>query len=45
MHICIDGEHFYDAAVNYEVIPHAVDFVCPGDIDGDTLQGFGTLPA
>jgi diacylglycerol kinase family enzyme len=30
MHICIDGEHFYDAAVDYEIIPRAVDFVCPG---------------
>jgi diacylglycerol kinase family enzyme len=29
MSICIDGELFYDASVEYEVIPHAVDFVCP----------------
>jgi diacylglycerol kinase family enzyme len=32
MHICIDGEHFYDAAVAYEVVPRAIDFVCPGGI-------------
>jgi diacylglycerol kinase family enzyme len=31
MHICIDGEHFYDADVTYEVIPRAIDFVCPGE--------------
>ncbi|MDR1971517.1 MAG: hypothetical protein LBQ46_06310 [Treponema sp.] len=34
MHICIDGEHFYDAAVEYEVVPQALDFVCPGGHDG-----------
>ncbi|MDR2376270.1 MAG: hypothetical protein LBD96_07520 [Treponema sp.] len=40
MHICIDGEHFYDAAVDYEIIPHAVDFVCPG-IDQVMIDRFG----
>jgi diacylglycerol kinase family enzyme len=28
--ICIDGELFYDTAIEYEVVPQAVDFVCPG---------------
>jgi diacylglycerol kinase family enzyme len=27
---CIDGEIFFDTAIEYEVIPRAVDFVCPG---------------
>jgi diacylglycerol kinase family enzyme len=35
MHICIDGEHFYDANVAYEVIPRAIDFVCPGEMGRD----------
>jgi diacylglycerol kinase family enzyme len=29
MPVCIDGEHFYDAVADYEVVPRAVDFVCP----------------
>jgi diacylglycerol kinase family enzyme len=29
MTICIDGELFYDSCIEYEAIPHAVDFVCP----------------
>ncbi|MDR0670594.1 MAG: hypothetical protein LBF95_10980 [Treponema sp.] len=41
MHICIDGEHFYDTAIEYEIIPRAVDFVCPG-IGQDMSSGFGT---
>jgi diacylglycerol kinase family enzyme len=36
-HICIDGEHFYDTAVEYEVVPHAVDFVCPDDINREAV--------
>jgi diacylglycerol kinase family enzyme len=27
--ISVDGEHFYDTTINCEVIPRAVDFVCP----------------
>jgi diacylglycerol kinase family enzyme len=30
MTICIDGEIFFDASIEYEAIPRAVDFVCPG---------------
>jgi diacylglycerol kinase family enzyme len=41
MHICIDGEHFYDAAVNYEIVPCAVDFVCPGVTGQDIMHEFG----
>ncbi|MDR2135750.1 MAG: hypothetical protein LBO76_03955 [Treponema sp.] len=44
MHICIDGEHFYDAAVNYEIIPNAVDFVCPDNVGQDVLHEFGISP-
>jgi diacylglycerol kinase family enzyme len=38
MSICLDGEMFFDAVVEYEVIPHAVDFVCPPG------TGIGTGP-
>ncbi|MDR1024823.1 MAG: hypothetical protein LBL56_03790 [Treponema sp.] len=38
MHICIDGEHFYDTAVEYEVVPRAVDFVCPDDINREAVR-------
>ncbi|MDR2747330.1 MAG: hypothetical protein LBB77_07790 [Treponema sp.] len=30
MEICLDGEHFYDIAVEYQAVPHGLDFVCPG---------------
>jgi diacylglycerol kinase family enzyme len=30
MLINVDGEYFYNTTIDYEVIPHAVDFVCPG---------------
>ncbi|MDR1444032.1 MAG: hypothetical protein LBI94_04065 [Treponema sp.] len=39
MNVCVDGEHFYDTAVEYEVIPRAVEFVCPGDINRETASG------
>jgi diacylglycerol kinase family enzyme len=29
MEICLDGEHFYDTVVEYQVVPHGLDFVCP----------------
>jgi diacylglycerol kinase family enzyme len=29
MSICLDGELFYDSSIDFQVIPHAVDFVCP----------------
>jgi diacylglycerol kinase family enzyme len=45
MHICIDGEHFYDAAVNYEVVPNAVDFVCPLTIGPDMPRAGGISTA
>ncbi|MDR2029531.1 MAG: hypothetical protein LBP93_08345 [Treponema sp.] len=30
MEICLDGEHFYDDTVEYQVVPQGLDFVCPG---------------
>jgi diacylglycerol kinase family enzyme len=29
MEICLDGEHFYDTAVEYEAVPRALDFAFP----------------
>jgi diacylglycerol kinase family enzyme len=29
MCVCIDGEIFYDTAIDFEIMPYAVDFVCP----------------
>jgi diacylglycerol kinase family enzyme len=29
MEICLDGEHFYDTVVEYEVVPYALDFAFP----------------
>jgi diacylglycerol kinase family enzyme len=29
MDVCVDGEVFCDTSVEYEVLPYAVDFVCP----------------
>ncbi|MDR0641846.1 MAG: hypothetical protein LBG07_05225 [Treponema sp.] len=29
MDICLDGEHFYDVTVEYQAVPHGLDFVCP----------------
>jgi diacylglycerol kinase family enzyme len=34
MEICLDGEHFYDTVVEYEAVPHALDFVCPYGQEG-----------
>jgi diacylglycerol kinase family enzyme len=31
MEICLDGEHFYDVAVEYQAVPRGLDFVCPVD--------------
>lgn len=33
MCMSIDGEHFYGTSIEYEVIPHALKFVCPKGID------------
>ena len=33
MCMSIDGEHFYGRSIEYEVVPHAVKFVCPFEID------------
>jgi len=33
----LDGEKFYERRVSYELIPAAVDFVCPDSIDVKTL--------
>jgi diacylglycerol kinase family enzyme len=32
--ICLDGEHFYDTIVKYEVVPQALDFVCLSGQEG-----------
>ncbi|MCL1930263.1 MAG: hypothetical protein FWF55_00475 [Treponema sp.] len=29
----VDGEHFYGTSIEYEIMPKAVRFVCPGEID------------
>ncbi|MDR3254323.1 MAG: hypothetical protein LBT31_01975 [Synergistaceae bacterium] len=29
MCICADGERFYNTSIDFEIIPYAVDFVCP----------------
>jgi YegS/Rv2252/BmrU family lipid kinase len=29
----VDGEHFYGTSIDYEVIPQAIRFVCPDEID------------
>jgi diacylglycerol kinase family enzyme len=33
MCMSVDGEHFYGTSIEYEVLPHAVQFVCPVGID------------
>jgi len=33
MCMSIDGEHFYGTSIEYEIMPKAVKFVCPGGID------------
>jgi len=33
MCMSIDGEHFYGSSIEYEVVPQAVRFVCPAEID------------
>lgn len=33
MCMSMDGETFYDKGVDYEIIPYAIDFVCPNGID------------
>jgi diacylglycerol kinase family enzyme len=38
MCVCIDGEIFYDNSIDFEIMPYAVDFVCP---DGAELSVSG----
>jgi diacylglycerol kinase family enzyme len=33
MTLCIDGQIFYEKSIEYEIIPGAIDFVCPSGID------------
>jgi len=33
MCMSVDGEHFYGTSIEYEIMPKAVRFVCPGKID------------
>jgi len=33
MFLSIDAEHFYGSSIEYEVVPHAIRFVCPAEID------------
>ncbi|MDR3200110.1 MAG: hypothetical protein LBT68_01515 [Spirochaetales bacterium] len=33
MSICLDGEMFFNTSIDHTVIPHAIDFVCPGGVD------------
>jgi len=37
MCVCVDGQIFYKDTIEYEVMPYAIDFVCPGGIDIDKL--------
>jgi diacylglycerol kinase family enzyme len=42
---CIDGEIFYDTAIDFEIMPYAVDFVCPPGINVEGPFGVNTSPA
>lgn len=33
MPMCLDGENFYDNMLSIEIVPYAVDFVCPSGIN------------
>jgi len=33
MCMSIDGEHFYGSSIEYEIIPKAIQFVCPAEIN------------
>jgi diacylglycerol kinase family enzyme len=33
MIVCLDGQIFYENLIDFEVIPYAVDFVCPSGVD------------
>jgi hypothetical protein len=37
MTLSLDGQVLYEKSVSFEVMPYAVDFVCPGGIDIDKL--------
>jgi diacylglycerol kinase family enzyme len=45
MSICIDGEYFYDAAIDCELIPCAIDFVWPQKAGSQILAGSGSRAA
>ena len=44
MCMSVDGEHFYGKSIEYEVIPHAVQFVCPVGIDTQKLPRIYNRP-
>jgi len=37
MILTIDDKPFYENTIEYEILPYAIDFVCPGGIDVDKL--------
>jgi diacylglycerol kinase family enzyme len=37
MDLAIDDKPIYDSAINFEILPYAVDLVCPGGIDVEKL--------
>jgi len=44
MCMSIDGEHFYGSSIEYEIVPHAVQFVCPPAIDLNKLPRLYNRP-
>jgi diacylglycerol kinase family enzyme len=37
MTVCVDSQLLYESSVDIELVPYAVDFVCPGGIDLDEI--------
>jgi diacylglycerol kinase family enzyme len=44
MCMSVDGEHFYGRSIDYEIKPHAINFVCPDDIKLEELPLFYGKP-
>jgi diacylglycerol kinase (ATP) len=44
MCMSVDGEHFYGMSIEYEIIPQAVQFVCPVGIDPQKLPRIYNRP-
>jgi diacylglycerol kinase family enzyme len=37
MNLLIDDKAFYENYIEYEILPYAIDFICPGGVDIDKL--------